>query len=230
MLTFGNTLEEKQFLSFLGMMKRSNGFFKSAKQRDFLLKVSKQENSHRTNLVEEYEKFFGVKLEQNEYPISMNGYYRWASYGSRSEIPTVLIFILDSHGVKKYYKIGGHGNLRIGWSPDPKKCKLAWERAAGELPVLEEAPKIEKSNKWLAQVGEKIEVTATIKRVRSFDAPYGYRMVSYLTTLEDTAGNVIVVWKFLGEEGETVSFTGKVKELSVFKGRKQTVVTRTKVI
>jgi hypothetical protein len=208
-------------------MKKNNGFFKSAKHRDFLLSAAKNENAFRSNLIEDYQNFFGVTLADGEIPCNIDGIYRWADYGSRSEIPALNIFVLDQYGVKKHYKVGGHGNLRIGWGPDPKKCKLLWERARRrELPKFEEVVASQVSNKWLAQVGEKITVSATIKRINEFNTRFGY---TALTSLQDDDGNAITVWKHLGDVGQKVTLTGRVKELSVFKERKQTVLTRVKV-
>lgn len=87
---------------------------------------------------------------------------------------------------------------------------------------------------YIGEVGQKVETTVTLKRVSFFETNYGY----YGTTVailcfEDNNGNVIV-WKTSSapniDVGDTMTIRGTVKELGEYKGVKQTVLTRCKIV
>lgn len=103
--------------------------------------------------------------------------------------------------------------------------------------VREQKKRIEKAtkaNEWVSNVGDVYEGTLTLMRKPGFNTQYGY-MTIY--TFEDAAGNTLI-WKtssaiYDGEyeigPGAVVCVKGKVKEHGLYKGLKQTVLTRCKV-
>jgi hypothetical protein len=226
---FSNTEEKQMFLNFKGLMKNNNGFFKSSKQANFLFKMHCK-STQATYTSENHTQFFGISFDADQAVAHATLYMRWADYGSRSVIPVLYVFVLDRFGVVVQYKVNGRGNLRDGWAPDPKKCVKQWERPAGvEFPVFEESQKTaENLSSWVGVIGEKLNITAKIVAVR--DCGFSRFGEMILTVLKDEAGNVMNVWKNLGEVGETLKLRGTVKALDEYRGAKQTTLTRVKVI
>lgn len=85
---------------------------------------------------------------------------------------------------------------------------------------------------YLANVGEKIRATVTVKKVF---INYGFYGVSWFFVMEDESKNV-VVYKGTAQsfrsiqEGDEIIIEGKVKENSIYKEVKQNVIERAKVI
>ena len=91
-------------------------------------------------------------------------------------------------------------------------------------------PKVVKSNEWVGEV--KVRQTFNVKIVSIFvmDGFYG---VNHRVNMEDEAGNCLTwVASNFGDfkVGDEVAVTGSVKEHSEYKGRKQTVLTRCKLV
>lgn len=234
MLEFSNDDDLKTFMSLRSLCKSNNGFWKSAKQRNFLFGAYTKAFDNRRvgadmDATTQMKKYFGVDLRPGEVAVELTGLYRWNDYGSRSLVPALIIFMVDANGVSRQYKVGGRGNLRDGWSPDPAKCKLEWERDTKvAAPVFEEAAPAEKNpGEWLAPVGHKVTALMTIERVRDLGFGQYGRMV--ITVLKDAAGNIVNVWKDLGEAGQQLTLTGTVKECGEYRGTKQTTLIRVKV-
>lgn len=231
-----NDDDKKTFITLRSLCKSNNGFFKSSKQKAFLSKAYKRQFSfvRPGNFAETSEtlmKFFGIELHPGEYTVEITGHHVWNDYGSRAVIPAMIIFVLDDNGVIRQYKIGGNGNLRDGWAPNPQKCKLVWVRDAdAQAPVFEEENNVadKPASNWIGGVGDKVEVQVTVKFVK--DLGYSRFGQMILTTLVDASGNVINVWKDLGEPGQQLSLKGTVKECGVFRDIKQTTLTRVKVL
>lgn len=234
MLEFSSEVDKTTFIS-LRALAKNGGSFKSAKQRDFLLKTYTQGmlNVRGTfeRAQEEMKKYLGVELRAGEVYVTVDGVYRWESYGSRSLVPCVVTFILDKTGVIRQYKTNGNGNLRAGWAPNPEKCKLVWERPADAVvTVFEDTPVEEKKpSEYLGNVGDKIIVKAKIKAVK--DLGYGQFGKMEITVFEDENGNVINVWKAgYAEVGAELTIKGTIKSCEEYRGVKQTTLTRVKEI
>lgn len=87
-----------------------------------------------------------------------------------------------------------------------------------------------KSNEWIAQNGDKVEVKVKLVGLNSFETMYGF---SWTTRFEDESGNAIVWFasnKIQAEVGEEMVIKGTVKKLDEYKGRKQTILTRCKIV
>lgn len=91
----------------------------------------------------------------------------------------------------------------------------------------------EDTTRYLGEVGQKIKVDVILQSAYSYSYNIGWQTVySTAYTFRDADGNLIV-WKTqkdLGlEEGQHVTIEGKVKEHSLYRNKKQTVITRAKV-
>lgn len=107
----------------------------------------------------------------------------------------------------------------------------AWARAI-ERDLTRKAEKAALCNEHVGAVGDKLELTVTVKAIRPVDNGFG---TSYLYMMTDAAGHAIRWFsssKALGDEvtGELVTIKGTVKKLDEYNGAKQTVLTRCKVV
>ena len=232
MIDFPYSGEKETFMSLKALVNRNNGFFKTANQAQFLFKSyvsSRMQNG------DQMQSFFGVTVTEDQTWCVLTAHTRWENYGARSIVPVIYVFVMDKYGVVAHYKVNGRGNLRDGWGPDPKKCKLVWSRPEDAVcpwsfntpAPAPEAPT--KSNEWLGGVGEKIEVE--LKLVRGRDMGYSQFGPMYLSVFEDIGGNVINIWKrFDVQPNETIKVKGTIKSCDLYKERKQTTLTRVKVI
>jgi hypothetical protein len=129
-------------------------------------------------------------------------------------------------------------NLRAATGPDTVSTRnmalvlsaIAAHQARTER-VAREAAKPVVNSEHIGTVGEKITATGTVTAVRYIDGAYGVTTLIEITT-ED--GNV-VNWFASGyrdevEAGDTASMTGKIKKHDEYRGVKQTVLTRAKVV
>lgn len=93
-----------------------------------------------------------------------------------------------------------------------------------------------KDSEWIGEIGERIDVDLTLSHVAQWEqnkyCGYGTELVS-LYTFKDAEGNAFV-WKTTNwieaEEGAKVHVRGTIKDHSEYKGTKQTVLTRCKII
>jgi len=221
-----NQTDEGIFVSMKGIMK-NNGFFKSRKQKDFVLKAWGGLGS--------YEKVNGwLDLKPGQKTVTLDYLMVWASYGSRSQVPGMFVFVLDENGVCSQYKVGGNGNLRDGWSPAKEKLRLVWERPTDvSAPNFDEvaAPvESEPESQWIGAVGDKLkDVECTVIGVNHY-TPSNRYSEGVFTHLKDSADNIIVVWKYIAEKGQKVVLSGTVKECSDYNGKKKTVLARVKFV
>ena len=226
MFTISNKADEQTFISLRGLIK-NNGFFKSAAQQKFMLKSYGKEQMDTKMLG-----YLGITLKDSDVTyVTIDGYYQWADYGTRSIVPVIITFVIDEFGIRAEYKTAGRGNLRDGWSPDASKCKLMWERDESIDKPRFESPKaevVESKSQWIGEVGKRLVVKGKIV----FTKLIGYSEwgSKYITIVEDDAGNQIKAWKYLGEKGEDVEIKGTIKEHDEFEGVKGTVLTRISIL
>lgn len=102
---------------------------------------------------EDMKMMFNVEAHEGQKVVKVDGYNRWADYGSRSIIPVIFMYVTDELGVVKKYKIRGNGNLRDGWAPNKDKTELLWERDKAETPewMIEEKKEKEAAAKREAE-------------------------------------------------------------------------------
>ena len=85
------------------------------------------------------------------------------------------------------------------------------------------------SSEWQGEVGDRIERTLTVTKVVECDGYYGTSKMFLFTDEEEN----IYVWNTTTKDyevGKVVSLRGTIKELSVFRNTKQTILTRCKEI
>lgn len=232
---FASQDEQTLFISLKGLCNKNQGFFKSVKQAQFLFRqYSERFNLNHTR--EQINTMWAVPVADDQVTVEAMAYTRWADYGSRSVVPVLYVFVLDSLGVVAQYKVGGTGNLRDGWAPDASKTRLLWERSPAAvapfaLPTVAEAAAeraAEPVSNWISAVGHKVELTATLIRER--DLGYGRFGQMFISVFRDTAGNIINVWKkFDLAVGQTVDIRGTVKAHDEYRDTKQTTLTRVRV-
>lgn len=81
------------------------------------------------------------------------------------------------------------------------------------------------------EIGERVELTATVVRVASYDTDFGRKYITTLVTNDDNKACVVVKsTSFCRDVGTVVHFKATVKEVSDYKGQTQTVVQRVKVL
>ena len=111
------------------------------------------------------------------------------------------------------------------------------EKAEAERLAEEARIKAQKAiSQYVGQIGDKIDTVAIYDHSAYFTFKLGGWMeqTMYIHTFKDSAGNVLV-WKTSSNslpelnEGDRVQIRGTVKEHSVYKDEKQTVLTRCKV-
>lgn len=232
---FASQDEQTLFISLKGLCNKNQGFFKSVKQAQFLFRqYSECFNLNHTR--EQVNTMWAVPVAPDQITVEAMAYTRWADYGSRSVVPVLYVFVLDSLGVVAQYKVGGTGNLRDGWAPNASKTRLLWERdkaavAPFTLPTEAEVAAekaAEPVSQWLGPVGHRVEVTASLIRARDMGVSRFGPM--FLSVFRDTAGNIINVWRaFELNVGETAQLSGLIKSCDQYQGRQQTTLTRVKV-
>lgn len=232
---FASQDEQTLFISLKGLCNKNQGYFKSVKQAQFLFRQY-SERFDRNHTRDQVTTMWAVPVAPNQVTVEATAYTRWADYGSRSVIPVLYVFVLDSMGVVAQFKVGGKGNLRDGWAPDASKTRLLWQRDASAvapfaLPTEAEAAAeraAEPVSNWIGSVGHKVELTATLLRER--DLGYGQFGQMFVSVFRDAAGNIINVWKkFELAVGQTVDIRGTVKAHDHYRDVKQTVLTRVRV-
>lgn len=137
-------------------------------------------------------------------------------------LPFVVVGIADIAWKSNH----GEWNIHLGMAKDFIKS------------VKEQIIRENDTTEYLGVVGEKLDVLVAIDRIAQYDNGFGTIRVY---TFKDTKGNVIV-WKtqkYLEYEGKDgivhgckegckLRLVGKIKELSEYRGKKQTVLTRCK--
>jgi hypothetical protein len=231
MLQFSGDTDKNLYFNLKGLCNKNNGLFKSLKQAKFLFGTySKQFNNTWTR--DQFFNNFGVAIPQDQIGVVVTAHTRWADYGTRSIIPVLYIFVLDKVGIVSAWKVNGNGNLRDGWAPDPQKAITTWARPLDlVLPdydkATEDTPPAKISG-WIGEVGQKVNIQAKIIRAR--DLGIGRFGAMFITTLEDVNGNVINVWRNLGQIGDSLELKGTVKDCNLYNEVKQTTLTRVSVV
>ena len=82
---------------------------------------------------------------------------------------------------------------------------------------------------YVGEIGDRIEFDVTLVFVMGFDGFYG---TTWINVMRDADGNVIAYKgsACLGQKGDTFKVKGTVKDHALYKGTKQTVINRPKVV
>ena len=104
--------------------------------------------------------------------------------------------------------------------------KVRWDARKARA----EQAKKELNNEYAGAVGDKITTEVTVEHATGFDGQYGYM---YVYNFKDVHGHLLVWFtsKNLGvDTGDKIRISGTIKKLNEYKGIKQTVLTRCKVL
>ena len=105
--------------------------------------------------------------------------------------------------------------------------------AIDEVKKLKDAAAPKTESRYIAEVGEVVDTEVKLVSEHSFETHFTfYGETKYIYKFADAEGNTIV-WKTGCQDfevGKSYKIKGKVKELSEYKGDKQTVLTRCKVV
>ena len=132
-------------------------------------------------------------------------------------------------------------------TPEELKAEKLWESIKDEIfklrslksRVQKHSFKIAKirerrlsPSNFVGEVGDKTIFDLTLKFKADFQNYfYGRPVTSWLNNLVDAQGNVFVYWgKCLGNKGDNIKMKATIKEHKVYKGIKQTVVNRPKIL
>ncbi|MGL6052634.1 MAG: hypothetical protein ACRC16_22080 [Aeromonas salmonicida] len=205
------------YRSLKGLVNSNNGVWKSRKQREFLLNGSRSplKSLTCTHSVE--------ALPQGTRRIRINAHVR---QGHRTFVPVRWDFLVDEIGVARLSRVRAKGT-EVLWSRDDAQVETTHleesqeekdAREAQERAVLKTVFRSQHQGK----VGDRIEVSITVKRSIRCDGDYG---PYHLNFLEDGRGNVYMVsGRKLGEDGEQMGIRGTVKAHT--RGRAGEAITR----
>lgn len=224
--------DDQTFKTLQGLVKFNNGQFKSVKQAEFLTKTLRRLRDGDTP--EFVQSKFGLPMADNQYIVFVQATVRWVDYGSDSYRPVGWVFVMDNQGVVAQYKLSWQGTMRQGTSVDPSKTKELWVRAEITTPLVFEkaAEPARIESQHIGYVGERLELTGKVLSVTQFEKRkfhYYDSTIGNITRL-DIGGNVVVYFGFLAERGETVTIMATIKSHDEYQGRKQTVISRPKIL
>jgi hypothetical protein len=208
-LNWYNEDDKDIFMSLKGLVNNNNGFWKSIKQRSFLIEKKmggKIREPH--SFIKEN---FGMDYRDGHRYVIVDAIAQWSTYGSRGQVPVYWGFELDDYGITRHYKIGNKGNLRQGARPDAGKTKLLWERpeeAVSELKTeideaVEEARLAEFNHLMGIRYGDHIGNIG--------DKKYEFGTVTLVAKSQTTnfRGEYVTWQRFKDSDGNLIDYTGK---------------------
>jgi len=220
-------------ISAFSLIAKNNGFFKSAKQRDFLQKQMAAVYLHEDTI--QTETHFNIKLLPGQKMWMCEGEVRWAEYGRKSFRRVAFGLVFDQYGFVSKNKIHFNYSSDGGFSePNRQKTELnLWVRDLSiALPVFEENILAKSESEHVGAVGEWLETVCTVKSIRAVGQ--GYYGTTYQTKMVDEDGNIIIYWGVMKDssviDGEfKIKLRAKVKEHGEYKGVNQTIVGYAKI-
>lgn len=222
--------------SFFSAMK-GDGFFKSIKQAEYLKKVAISHFGELANHFEQMHKYRTTEehtLTEDQWIFEISAMVRWADYGSKSCRSVEWYLICDDFGIVKAWKLArSYDTSGKSSCLNPKKAKLIFQRAEGvEIPehlVRKPVEVVEKDvvvSNHVGEVGKRSVMNLKLNKVLE---NFGYYGMSYTHLFEDEKGNK-VTWfgskKIEEKIGEFAEYKATVKEHSVYKEQKVTLITR----
>lgn len=144
----------------------------------------------------------GITVAPGQKAVDVHALISWTDYGSRSKIPVIYSFIVDELGVVAKYKVGGYGNLRVGWAPSADKVVLQWERTETpneqEWLVKEKNPpkKVVSEEEVMAKLmggaqAGRYDITGKVVSLKSTYKEFAYNVGGYVTKALVIANNGI---------------------------------------
>ena len=148
-----------------------------------------------------------------------NAYSIWAK-NHVSDLTHNVCKILEQTCVKRIY------TNYMYFIPTFYVNKVKWDARRARA----EQAKKELNDEYAGAVGDKITTEATVECVTGFDGQYGYM---YVYNFKDVHGHLLVWFTSKDLEvdtGDKIRISGTIKKLNEYKGIKQTVLTRCKVM
>ncbi len=217
--------------SLLSLIKYNNGFFKSTKQKNFLMKSMRSIWLHEEDGLQIGAANYSVDITEATAIFTLTGYVRWAEYGHKSVRPIGFAFVFDDLGIVKQYKL--HWNVKETISIINKnKTELIWSRDETiEKPTFKDSIENTEST-YVGTVGSFIELEVRIKSIKNVGS--GRFGDIYKTDMTDMNGNKLIYWGVMtgtrvGDAGYNVKIRAKVKNHQEFNNMKQTVISYTKI-
>lgn len=141
-MDFASDADRQDFIALRGLIKHKDGLWKSEKQANFQMNRARDDRDFlKSN--------FGLTVADDQKVLFVTALFQWAgNRQSRGMVPQTIAFVIDMQGIVAQYTIGGNGNLKQGWKPNPEKCKLKWSRQTAVNPdvVATSTPKENKMN------------------------------------------------------------------------------------
>lgn len=203
------------------LIRYNEGEFKSDKQATFFRKnwgFKPFENGLFRVILEDYQKQFGT-FEPYEYVIFVEGVAQWSSFGGRGNVAILFLFVMDDAGVVRKVKYTRTKGFEIKWerTHEPKRPK------AMSQPV-------KKPSGYVGTPGKRFETRVTVKKIIKTANAWGEIDI---LIMEDENNNILK-WATSSfhcmEEGKEYCVKATVKEHGLYRGIKQTVVTRVNVV
>lgn len=162
---------------------------------------------------------YAIKDELKEKGAKWCNLIGWHLPVALPEYETVEILVDDV-----YFK-DGYGMYRWNnWKSYEEETYSAKIKAAKDKHYAKDS-----TSEYQFEVGQKVEVELNVLKINWFDSIYG---THYIYNMQDANGNVFI-WKTACneiQEGDKVTIKATVKEHNEYRGVKQTVLTRCKVV
>ena len=232
---------EEAARSMFSLVKGNSGFYRSTKQRDFMLLSKRGDLAVATwndePLTEErlafFKSNFGISdVKLTDRIISIDGTIRFADYGRKSVRQVGHMFILDEFGCRGQFKLKFKYDDRQGasWVDAAGTTAVFTRDASIPLPVFVEEVKPEVvPGDFVGEVGKREEFEGTIVYAAAVgESQWG---TTYLTKVK-VGNNNLTYFGLLDniDYRGPIKFKATVKAHEVYKDQKQTIVQRPKVI
>lgn len=225
----GEDMGKERFMTLQGMIKRTNGQWRSVKQANYLSKAWRSNTRTNENITEHFLDKGCALLEDGQYIIEVEGFVQYSSYGGRGNVPIEYWYLMDDYGIVKRYRLRFGRDGGFNWV---KKVEVDWERDNSALTFVPQAPEPkapEAISHHVGTVGKRQEFTVTIKRIVECETAFG---MNDLYIMVDADGNVLKWFTSAYspmEVGKTYTIKATVKEHSEYNGKAETMVNRVKV-
>jgi hypothetical protein len=201
--------------SLFSLSKYNNGFFKSAKQREFI-----SDQLSKTTIfkdLDEVEQKFGIALNDGEYAYLATGYVNVAYKVNQ---PIARLFVIDEYGIVSINKLRYSKN-----SIDPHKTeKNIWYRDDSQIYPTEVTKEIKTYGNFVGNIGDWVEDDLYVKSIKYIsEGPFG---MIFKTTLENTNKDILVYWGVIKNavEKETIKIRFKIKKHEEINHQKITTI------
>ena len=228
-------MDEKDLIKTLdNAIKFNGGVFKTMKQSSYICKMLEQ------CLGSEFQvKHAGIECTISGKTVCLEYHVRFADYGWRSYRRVGYVYEYDKFGVIRKWKLRySYPNNGSSSHVNAEKTELVFERGQVNTEHLVEEVKVAAlTSNYVAAVGQIVETQVTVKftKLCHTNIGYGRTTSSNMVVMHDANGNELTWFgsaadAFELKQGDVVEIKGKVKAHKEYNGKKQTVLTRCKVL